>query len=93
MIILGELTEYENKVWQFADTKRCPVRSCGILFATRAKAIAHYRENHAQHSVLCVICNYPLMLLTAAHHLDGHYRRKHPGVEPPAKVKFSRVNI
>lgn len=92
LITLGELTEYANTVWPFPDTKRCPVRSCGMMFRTRTKAIEHYRENHAKHSVLCHICKYPLMLLTAAHHLAGHFARKHPTVTPPVKVKTIRVN-
>lgn len=93
LITLGELTEYEERQWRFPDnTQRCPLRSCGNFFGTRKKAIEHYRKSHAKHAVLCEICNVPLMLLTAAHHLNGHYLRKHPGIEPPVKVKTSRVN-
>lgn len=92
LVTLGELTEYENTVWQFPDVKRCPLRSCGRGFSTRSQTIEHYRETHAKHAVLCRICNYPLMLLTAAHHLDGHFLRKHPTETPPLKVKIQRVN-
>ncbi|XP_031628123.1 uncharacterized protein LOC116343934 isoform X2 [Contarinia nasturtii] len=90
LITLGELTDYESTKWRFPETLHCPVRSCSMWFDTRAAAIKHYRESHAKHSVLCKICNYPLYLLTAPHHLQGHYVRKHPTVEPPAKVKTLR---
>ncbi|XP_055296572.1 uncharacterized protein LOC129565582 isoform X2 [Sitodiplosis mosellana] len=90
LITLGELTEYESTVWRFPDIRRCPVRSCGMHFETRAKTIEHYRKTHAKHAVLCRICDYPLMLLTAAHHLVGHYARKHPKDTPPVKVKTTR---
>lgn len=91
-ITLGELTEYENAVWRFPDTTRCPFRSCNRYFGTRKKAIKHYRENHAKYAVLCKLCNYPIMLHTATHHFEGHYARKHPNVAPPVKVKTERVN-
>lgn len=92
LITLGELTQYENTVWKFAKTLNCPVRSCASKFSTRNLAIKHYRENHAMHSVLCKICDHPIMLMMGPHHLDTHYHRLHPTVTPPPKVKKIRVN-
>lgn len=91
-ITLGELTEYENAEWQFPDTVRCPYRSCSRIFDTRSNTIEHYRKTHAKHSVLCKICNYPLMLMKGAHHFKSHYMRKHPSMPPPVKVKVIRVS-
>lgn len=91
LISLGELTEYETTEWRFPDTQNCPLRSCAIHFESRKIAMEHYRENHAKHAVLCEICNYPIMLLSATHHLVGHFARKHPNVEPPQKVETDRV--
>lgn len=91
LITLGELTQYENTVWKFPQTTRCPLRSCGIYLGTRKKAIKHYQDNHAKYGVLCKICDYPIHLQTATHHFDGHYARKHPNEVAPPKMKAARV--
>lgn len=92
MITLGELTEYSNTQWKFPDTTRCPLRSCKLKLRSRKKAIEHYRKKHADHAVLCELCNVPLMLMLGTHHLNGHFQRKHPEEPLPKKIKSIEVS-
>lgn len=92
LIIVGELTAYKTDVWQFPTGKNCPLRSCHLIFDTRELAILHYTKSHAQHIALCPICKVPQFLLYGPHHLESHYKRKHPNANFPQKVKEIQVN-
>lgn len=63
--------------WRFpSDITRCPVHRCPHTFHSRAKAINHYKEKHANYAILCPICEKPI----AAHSKHGfisHYEKWH----------------
>lgn len=92
LIVVGELTGYKTDVWQFPDRLSCPLRSCRLTFDTRELAIVHYTESHAQHVAMCPVCKVPKYLLYGPHHLESHYKRMHPTLSPPVKVKQIQVN-
>lgn len=69
--------------WKFpANLKRCPVIRCGLKFKKRSHAISHYKLQHAQKSILCLLCNKPISA-QSTNDFIRHYIRIHPGTEIP----------
>lgn len=67
--------------WQFPkSTNTCPVPGCKKNFPNRAAAIAHYRAQHAKHSICCPICDKPISSYRT-YDFVVHYRRIHPDVK------------
>lgn len=72
--------------WSFPKKfKRCPVKSCSERTSNRAALKAHYKETHAEHAILCEICNIPIAILNRnnLYNLRQHYSSKHPNVDVP----------
>lgn len=74
--------------WKFpAERTSCPVTNCLEQFEDRVTAIEHYKKNHTQKSILCYLCNAP-MVVWSDKDFENHYRRIHPDVEMP--VQFNQ---
>ncbi|XP_055296597.1 zinc finger protein 271-like [Sitodiplosis mosellana] len=76
--------------WQFPrNQKHCPSHTCCEVFKSRSAAISHYQEKHADHSILCSICNKPIALSVtngryhSRHNILNHYERMHPNTKVP----------
>lgn len=75
--------------WRFPQNqKRCPIHLCHEEFESRSAAISHYQEQHASHSILCDICNKPILLsvkfgIENPHNFYNHYKRMHPNMKIP----------
>lgn len=67
------------------NQNQCPMRLCNAVFESRSAAISHYREQHANSSVLCDACNKPIALSKHLGNIRRHYRREHPGRNIPYK--------
>lgn len=73
---LIELTG-QNRVtkWRFPkDLTCCPYRLCRKQFQTRAKAMNHYKAEHAGYSILCSVCNSPVSA-KSINEFNRHIRR------------------
>lgn len=72
--------------WNFPKhINHCPVIGCGLTFATRSKAIDHYRKKHANHFILCSICVKPISA-QIPERVQAHYRL-HPDAEIPSYIR------
>lgn len=87
--------------WPFPpNIKQCPNHLCKEVFECRSTAILHYQEQHANHSILCNICNKPVLL--AVENTTGrankfnfinHYKRVHPNMKIPYDFKNETETI
>lgn len=69
--------------WKFPkNIKICPVITCRKNFDSRSNAIAHYKRTHANHSILCSICDKPLYSKSISDFIR-HHKNIHPDVEIP----------
>lgn len=68
--------------WHFPNITRCPVHLCDARFGTRSDAIRHYKRCHASHSILCPICDKPIISQSPCVFVR-HFKRLHPGVKVP----------
>lgn len=69
--------------WKFPPNKtNCPVQKCRAQFEDRAQTILHYKTVHAEHGVLCPLCNKPIIAkLTVTY--KRHFMSLHPGEKFP----------
>lgn len=65
----------------------CPHQKCSRRFANRMDAKRHYVQAHARNSVLCTICDKPVV----ASYYEGHYKRRHTNSKPSKKCKRQRA--
>lgn len=69
--------------WRFPQNiTYCPVPLCKLMFGIRSDAIFHYRKKHADHAILCQICEKPIATKSPCNFVR-HYRRVHPGMQVP----------
>lgn len=85
---LGEITEFEAVIWQFPDTKKCPMKQCALSFSNRDVATLHFRLMHASTAMSCRVCG-ELVSAENAQDLLQHYDDKHPNEEHPALKSVS----
>lgn len=85
----GQVTQ-----WRFPDTKICPVQNCRLLFGIRSDAMHHYKKRHAKVSILCPICEKPIISHKPSDFMR-HFLRIHPNNETPfvfgARAKVTGV--
>lgn len=69
-----------------ASLTNCPIYACRKEFGIRASAIDHFKSRHSKNSVFCEVC---VNVISAKCRLTfaGHYKSKHPDVEPPLWLK------
>lgn len=82
----GQITHFQFP----KTTKQCPVANCRLKFEKRSDCIAHYKDLHAQGSILCPICKKPIR----AHrplNFRAHYERIHPNQQVPYDFETDRV--
>lgn len=84
------MTEYQTMQWKFPQITHCPRLNCKQTFTSRNEAIRHYRTMHSIYDVLCQECE-QIISLTGTHNLMNHYKRKHPDIQPPAKMFENKV--
>lgn len=82
--------------WLFPQyQKKCPVHTCREEFNVRSDAIEHYKEKHANTSILCPICVKPICTQRLWTFKD-HYERIHSGEKLPYNLVMkteSKVDI
>lgn len=66
----------------FPNTKVCPNRSCNKEFKDRFEASQHFRNEHAQTSIFCYICQKPLSAKEPRTFIK-HYHRVHGNIKVP----------
>lgn len=62
---------------------KCPVNNCQQDFKTRSTLVSHYKEKHANGSILCKICDKPLRVLKNKRDYIIHFERLHPNHKIP----------
>ncbi|XP_031628317.1 uncharacterized protein LOC116344075 isoform X2 [Contarinia nasturtii] len=69
--------------WRYPkNIKHCIVLRCDSKFGTHKKAIDHYKEQHAEKSILCPICIKPIVSKDQKPFIR-HYERVHPTEQIP----------
>lgn len=81
----GIITQY-----QFPKQKQCPVANCRQNFKTRSDCIAHYKELHADGSILCPICVHPIRV-PRPRNFQTHYQRMHSTETVPYKFETEKA--
>lgn len=77
LIALGKKCNQKN-YWRFPlRTTRCPSHGCSLDFSTRAGAIHHYRECHADSYILCSFCAKPVYA-PSTKKMRAHFKTMHP---------------
>lgn len=71
--------------WRIPDgMTNCPVLNCHQKFKTRSTLISHYKENHANGSILCTACVPPKPIrVNRSGDFIGHFERLHPNQVMP----------
>lgn len=83
--------------WRFPQNQQqCPNNLCRADFESRSEAIVHYQERHADHMILCDICNKPIALgikagIQSPVNFTNHYKRMHPNTE--ISYDFNKIII
>lgn len=73
----------QTTYWIFpSNITHCPVGRCKAVFEERSQAIRHYKQSHADMSIVCPKCDRPVVARQRKDFLI-HYARRHPGEEPP----------
>lgn len=86
-LIILEACGFTSK-WQFPlNQTKCPVQRCEKEFETRASAIVHYKQQHAKGSILCELCNKPLIINNSFGSYLLHHKRLH--LYQPIPYKFN----
>lgn len=68
-------------MWRFPEhLTSCPVLRCNFTTDSHSKLINHYKAKHAKHSILCDVCNKPIMA-KQKHHFKRHFWRIHPNIK------------
>lgn len=71
-------------LWQFpSNTTNCPVSNCEMAFGTRSLAIDHFKNQHAEHSIYCPLCDKPLTVHQFFDLFKSHYNQMHPNHTTP----------
>lgn len=74
--------------WKFPKgIKRCPVLRCNFSSDEHAEVITHYKEKHANRSILCEICKKPIYS-NDRKDFRRHFQRMHPNVKVPHGLGF-----
>lgn len=69
--------------WKFPENlTNCPVRRCVNQFHSRSRAIKHYKQQHADRSIFCPLCEKPICLNTQKYFIE-HFRKAHPHKKIP----------
>lgn len=77
LIALGKKCNQIN-YWRFPSrTTRCPSHGCSLDFCTRAAAIRHFRECHADSYILCSFCAKPIYA-PSIKKMKAHFKAAHP---------------
>ncbi|XP_031628721.1 uncharacterized protein LOC116344364 isoform X2 [Contarinia nasturtii] len=73
--------------WSFPKSTGniCPIGVCKLKCASREDAINHFKDQHANHSVLCSICDKPISVRSNADY-KLHYQRLHPNKRVPHRI-------
>lgn len=66
-----------------ADMLKCPVLNCQQVFKQHLSLVTHYKENHADGSLLCALCDKPLRVYAGGNDYIKHYQIKHPNHKIP----------
>lgn len=72
MIVFVNNDRNKEIKWRYPNIKHCMTRRCNKKFPTRAMAIEHYREAHANNFGFCEICVKPFHLHNIAKHRGPH---------------------
>lgn len=69
--------------WQFPRNEtRCQEPSCGLDFELHSDVITHFKEQHAEHAILCYICDKAIRAESPVE-FETHFDTIHPGVRVP----------
>lgn len=68
--------------WVFPDITLCPNHLCRRTFKNRSETMKHFRDQHADHSIFCQICQKPIGTKEPKAFVR-HYKRIHPNVKYP----------
>lgn len=68
--------------WRFPETIRCPARVCKISFESISECRKHYQKVHADHMILCPICDKPIDVKVISN-IIKHHQRVHAGMKVP----------
>lgn len=61
---------------------KCPFLTCQQNFKIRTALVSHYKENHANGSILCKICEKPIRTTQSSKYIT-HFKRIHPNHKVP----------
>lgn len=68
----------KNSRWKFPNCMtKCP--ECSVEFISRSDIIAHYKENHSADTILCYLCDWPIL----GTNFQMHFRLLHPNDTNP----------
>lgn len=68
----------KNSRWKFPNCMtKCP--ECDAEFENRDDIIAHYKETHADDTILCYLCDWPIL----GTNFQMHFRLLHPNDANP----------
>lgn len=74
-----------RSIWQFQISQsNCPDQGCTIKLKNRSVAMSHFKKVHALNSVLCHICNIPILINPPINY-KRHFQRFHPHMKMPQK--------
>lgn len=80
-IILTGCGQISQWIWPEHLTK-CQVRTCHSNIKSRREAIKHFRDTHANVSILCPLCDKPIHA-PSPYQFKRHFHRSHPNCEIP----------
>lgn len=87
-VILTGCGQISQWIWP-KNMNICQVRTCHTNFKNRWEAMNHFREQHANVSILCPLCDKPIYAPTP-HLFKRHYERKHPNLAMPFDFNVRR---
>lgn len=65
-----------------AGMLKCPNLMCQQIFKVRSDLIRHFKNNHAEGSIACNLCEKPIRAANFDQFV-AHYQRLHPFVKVP----------
>lgn len=70
---LGKITQ-----WKFPkNVTQCPMHCCNFKFKMRATGISHFKQLHAEHTILCTICR-KIVSSRQRQQICRHFDKMHP---------------
>lgn len=73
-VALGMSSNLPIVVWRFPNSTDCPHIECENFFSTREIALKHFRDEHADNSMLCYVCKE----IVSIQALPLHFEMNHP---------------